>query len=137
MSQEIVEILERMYDAARRRDFDAFPALHDPNATVIPLILDIEGGGYRGHEGVRRFWSEIHSAFPDWHWVAERIQSFDEGALVAIRIRGHAKGSGVTIDQAAWQVVKLAGGKIVWWQIFRTEAEAIEAAGIPDLKSGP
>lgn len=130
MSQENARVLDQMYDAVRRGDLDRFVALHDPNAEVIPLILDIEGGSYHGHEGLRRFWSEIHTAFPDWHWEVERTELYDEGALVTLRICGRAKGSGVTIDQRAWHVVKLRHGTIVWWRVFRAEAEALKAAGV-------
>lgn len=131
MSQ-IVEIVHELYEATWRGDLDAFLGLHDPDATLIPLILDIEGGEYQGQEGVRRFWSEIHSAFPDWHWEAERVRVLDQAALVTVHIRGRAKGSGVTIDQRAWHVLKLRHGKVFWWRVFRLEQEALEAVGLQE-----
>jgi hypothetical protein len=136
MSQESIETVTRvcgeLYAAARRGDRDAFVALHDRDATVIPLILGIEGGGYHGHDGIRRFWTEIRSSFPDWHWEVGRLRVFDQGALVSVRIVGHGKGSGVTIDEPAWHVLKLRHGKLAWWQVFRSQDEALEAAGLKE-----
>jgi ketosteroid isomerase-like protein len=60
MSQENVEIVRRVWDAAERRDTEAVFALYDPavvwDASRIPETL---AGVYHGHEGVRRF-------FRDW-----------------------------------------------------------------------
>jgi hypothetical protein len=128
MSQQNARILDQMYDAVLRRDLDRFVALHDPGAEVIPLILDVEARGYHGHEGLRRFWSEIHSAFPDWHWEVERVEPFDQGALVTVRICGRSKAGGMRIDQRAWHLVKVRHANIVWWRVFRAEAEARQAA---------
>jgi ketosteroid isomerase-like protein len=130
MSQENVEVMRQIYDATRRGDLDAFIALHDPDATVTPLILNIEGRAYRGHEGVRRFWDEIHSAFPDWRWEAESVRAFGQVVLVSVRICGRGVGSGATIDQRGWHVLKFRTGKVTWWQIFGSESEALEAAGL-------
>lgn len=38
--------------------------------------------------------------------------------------------SGVPVEQTMWQAVRLRDGKLSWWSSFRTEAEALEAAGL-------
>jgi len=38
--------------------------------------------------------------------------------------------SGVEVAQTRWQAVTLRDGKARWWAFFRTEREALEAAGL-------
>jgi hypothetical protein len=37
---------------------------------------------------------------------------------------------GVEVTQTMWQAAVVRDGKLVWWGIFRTEDEALEAAGL-------
>ena len=67
MSQENVELIYRAFDALNRREFDAFLALMDDDVEVVPRMSAIEGeSGYRGHDGVRSWWSSLLDVFPDY-----------------------------------------------------------------------
>ena len=67
MSQENVDLVHRAYAAIHRRDLDAYVALHDSACQISPRIVSIEGGApYRGHEGVRAFWTDVQTSFTDW-----------------------------------------------------------------------
>ena len=37
---------------------------------------------------------------------------------------------GVPVEQMMWQAVGMRDGKVSWWGVFRTEREALEAAGL-------
>ena len=39
--------------------------------------------------------------------------------------------AGVDVAQTMWQAAELREGKLAWWAFFRTEHEALEAAGLP------
>ena len=65
MSQENVELARRAFDAFNRRDFDAFLELMDPEVEAASQLVAIEGG-YRGHEGIRRWWESVFEVFPDF-----------------------------------------------------------------------
>jgi ketosteroid isomerase-like protein len=70
MSQENVELVRRGYDAFNSDGLEAILDLLDP---------EIEWGtpeqatetDYRGHEGVRRFWSNFNDAFEDYRFEPE------------------------------------------------------------------
>ncbi len=51
MSQENVEIARRAYDAFSRGDWPAFVGLMAPDVEFESLILEAEGGTYRGMRG--------------------------------------------------------------------------------------
>ena len=66
MSQENVELLYRSYDALNRRDLDAYLALIDPEVEFTPRIMQMEGGSYRGHKGIREWLRNLLAVFPDF-----------------------------------------------------------------------
>lgn len=50
--------------------------------------------------------------------------------MLAARVSGHGADSDAPFEQAIWQAAQWRDGKIVYWAIFDTQAEALEAAGI-------
>jgi hypothetical protein len=44
----------------------------------------------------------------------------------------HGRGveSAAPMDQEVWQVGRLRDGKVIGWRFFRSESEALEAAGL-------
>ena len=59
MSQENVEAVAAGVRAYNDDDLDALLALLDVDAELVPVRSLLEGGSYRGHEGVRRFLAEM------------------------------------------------------------------------------
>ena len=60
MSEENVESYRRVVDAWNRGNFDDLLALMDDDVEVVPRMSAIEGeSGYRGHDGLRRWWSGL------------------------------------------------------------------------------
>jgi hypothetical protein len=49
---------------------------------------------------------------------------------VRVHQRARGKGSGVSLEQDWWFVLKLHDGKAVRWDIFDEETEAFEAVGL-------
>jgi ketosteroid isomerase-like protein len=131
MSRENVEMVERGYDAYQRGDLEAFAALHHPECEFAPLNARVEGGGpYRGRDGVRRYWDDLLSVFEDWQPVAQEIRDHGDLMIVRLRVTGRARESGVMFDETFWQAVKVRDGLVTWWETCRSEAEALEAAGL-------
>jgi ketosteroid isomerase-like protein len=135
MSQENVELFWRAADAFNRRDLDAVLALCDPDIEFADFLMEMEGGGsFRGHEGVRSWWETYFTVFPDVSQEIEEVRDLGDVTLVHGRTRGRVRGPGMESDapfeQAFWLVVKGQNKKAVWWRSFRSEAEALEAAGL-------
>jgi ketosteroid isomerase-like protein len=130
MSQN-VELLYRSYDALNRRDLDAYLALIDPEMELTPRILEMEGGSYCGHDGVREWWRTLFAVFPDFSSeVLEVREPRRDCLIVSIRVRGHGVEGGAPFEEVWWQAIKARDGKAIWCQNFGTEAEALEAAGL-------
>jgi len=52
------------------------------------------------------------------------------GDLGVMHFRMTGTLGGVPVEQAMWQAIKLRDQKAIWWAFFRTEREALDAAGL-------
>lgn len=129
MSQANVELHRTSIDAWNRRDLEAFLALADPEVEIVPLNVEMERTPYRGEDGLRRFWDDYLTVFPDLRVDVIEIRDLGAVTVARVRLRGHGTESDASFVQATWQVVAWNNEKCVWWRSFRTELEAVEAAG--------
>jgi ketosteroid isomerase-like protein len=102
-----------------------------PDVEFASLILEVEGG-FRGHEGVRLYLSELFAAFPEFRIEVDEVRPSGDRAVVKVRVRTTGIASGVRTDLSDWQALTFRDGKAVWWAFFRTEAEALKAAGLKE-----
>jgi len=134
MSQENVDSYVAMAEAFNARDWDAFLAFADQSIEVESRLVAMEGP-YRGHEGLRRWWENFVDAFPDYRIEIEETRDLGDITLCHIRGRGHGAGSKTPVIDPFWQVGRWRNGKCVWWHNCSTEAEALEAAGLPSQEN--
>ena len=131
MSQENVQAALEAFDAFNRRDLDAMLALMDADVEAVSRLAAIEGG-YHGHDGIRRWWGTLLEAFPDFTMEVIEVRDLGNLTLAELRTRGHGAGSDMPVEQTLWHASETRDGKSVWWRIFRTEAEALEAVGLSE-----
>ena len=129
MSQENVELVHRVLDAFNRRDLDAALALMHVDVEFGSRIAAMEGG-FHGHDGIRRWWRTILDASPDRRIEILEVRDLDDMTLTRARARGHGGVSQIPYEETIWSVVRWRGEKAVWWGVFPTKTEALEAAGI-------
>jgi ketosteroid isomerase-like protein len=130
MSREI-EALRRVYDAFNRRDLEEFLAGFDPDAEVRPLIGSIEGRVYRGHAGLRRWWTD---ALPEtWAEIEAHPEEFiDSGDVMLVLVRNVGRGasSGARVEQHVAHVVRMREGKVAELTSYADRTEAFRAVGV-------
>jgi len=131
MSQENVDLALRALDAFNRRDWDAIVALVDDEVVIESRLVAMEGG-YRGHEGLRRWWDNFLGTFPDYTCEVEALRDLGDVTLGHIRGWGHGAASDTPIVDPFWIPMRWRNGKCVWWRNCSTEAEALEAAGLSE-----
>jgi ketosteroid isomerase-like protein len=132
MSQENVEIVQRMYDQT----------LENPEALYEILDDNIEwetgGLGYpnapagRGREVVREFFREWVGAFEEWGFEVEELIEAGDSVVACIHQWGRGKSSGVTVDQRFWQVWTMRDRKAIRATHHSERAAALEAAGLSE-----
>ena len=129
MSEEGIVAMRGLFAAFKRRDLDAVAGFLDPALEIRPAVVGgPEGVVYRGPEGMRRFWSEIDSAWEEFELSPEEFRSLDGGVLVLGRVMARGKASGIKLDaEAAW-LARISDGKLVDFRSFTSQDEALEAA---------
>jgi ketosteroid isomerase-like protein len=130
LSRQNVEILHEAVDAYSRNDVEAFLKTVHPDVEWHPFTAQAEGGGaYHGHDGVRRWWSNLVSNLDEFE--ASVIESRDLGDTVIAfaRLRGQFK-SGVALEEEIALVARYRDDLMVWGRGFRTRAEALDAVGL-------
>ena len=120
------QIAEAAYAALNAGDQDAFLALIHPEAEFESLIAEAEGQTFRGHDGVREWWSSVVNALGGLSFLPEEIRILGQAGVSRIRVSGRV--GGVEVPQTMWQAFVLRDAKPVWWSTFRTEAEALAEA---------
>jgi uncharacterized protein len=135
MSEENVEIVRRVYDAAARRDTATVLALYDPDVEWDSSRVawgDRTRGVCRGLEDLRTFyrdWYEVWESYED-----DLKELIDAGGHVVSVATGRGRGrvSGVEVETQGAGVWTIREGKIIRVVWFRTRAEALQAAELQE-----
>jgi ketosteroid isomerase-like protein len=112
MSQENVEIVRRALDAFNARDADELVSLSAEDCEWWPFRAQLEGTAYRGHEGIRRFLSDMDEDWEDFRIDPLEFHERRERVAVIGRVSAVGRGSGLQVDSIAGFVHELGQGRI-------------------------
>jgi ketosteroid isomerase-like protein len=134
MPHDKVEIARRTVDAYNRRDVDGFFAeLGTADFEWYPAIATaLDGGGYRGREGVERFAADTSENWEELQTAAAEFRDLGDRVLVLGRLQGHGKGSGVPVDQPYAGIFDFRGERIWRYRVYLDQAEGLSAAGLSE-----
>jgi ketosteroid isomerase-like protein len=135
MSRENVEVVRQAIETNRSDDveirIDAILALWDPSCEYISVIAALEPDTYRGHDGIRRYVSDLADRWEEWRSEAEEV--FDVGpntVFATVRFRAIGKDSGVPVEARLGFVCVLSDGKLLRGHTYPSREEALEAVGL-------
>ncbi|MDQ3728743.1 MAG: hypothetical protein M3355_04050, partial [Actinomycetota bacterium] len=97
---------------------------------AVSRIVAVEGG-LHGHDGIRRWWDNWRETFPDYKLEVVEMRDLEDVTIATFSAVGHGAGSELPFEGNAWLACRWRRGQCIWWQVFRAEAEALEAAGLP------
>ena len=129
MSQENVEIVRRAHEALNAGDIDGLVTLchEDFNLDMSDRVFNPEI--YRGHDGIRRFYAEVHEPWERYVWEAEELHDNGDAVVVLVRARGWGRGSGLEVDRKAAMIWTVIDGKASELRFYRRREAALEALG--------
>jgi hypothetical protein len=135
MPQQNAELAGRVLDTLDRRDVSRLVDLCDPDVRWHSFFAEVtfgRGGGYRGHDGIRQYVSDLNDA---WEIVrAEVDDAIEVGdiALLVGRIHYRGKTSGVETASPAGWMFKFRDGRVLRFRAFRDPEQVLEAAGLSE-----
>lgn len=133
MSREHVELAKRGVDAFNRGDLDAFAETVTPDYEWVGAFLGIvEGGSYRGREGMARYFAEAEETWEELNVSGDEFRDLGDRVLVLGRMEGRGRSSGVAVDTPYTMVVDFRDGKVSRTRAYLDHAEALRAAGLAE-----
>ncbi len=104
----------------------AVPAATHPNAELHSALT---GATYTGHEGIRRWMSEIDDQFDLWELHGDEYREVgDEGLLVLGEVRMRGRASGLRLEQPLAWLFRFRDGMVVELWFYPDQDDGIAAA---------
>ena len=119
-------------EAISRRDAERLVALSDPDIEWRSFFALGEDGVHRGHDGTRRYMSDLDEAWDMAHAEVDDAIGFGDVAVLVGRLHYRGKGSGVESESPAGWMLKFREGKVIRFRAFREPEQALEAIGLPE-----
>jgi uncharacterized protein len=134
MARDKVDVARRVVDGYNRRDFDVlFAELATPDFEWAPALTGaLDGGVYRGREGVERFAADTSENWEELQSVAAEFRDLGDRVLVLGRLKGRGKGSGAPVDQPYAGIFDFRGDRIWRYRVYFDRAEGLRAAGLSE-----
>jgi ketosteroid isomerase-like protein len=128
---ENVALVAKSFELMRAWDVDALLSLYDPNVEFLPLTgTRVESGGYRGHEGVRAYFSEAEDIWDVLEPMGHDYRDLGDRVVVAGTCHVRGRLSGAESSPACAWVIHVRDGKIVSHRTCATYDEALRLAGV-------
>jgi ketosteroid isomerase-like protein len=132
MSQGNGEAIRAGYEALNRRDIPGVLAVMEPDLEFVPLVGNLDGRVYRGHEGMVEYIETMSSEWENIAWDLRRLIEVDAETVVAVvRMRARSR-LGIDVDQEAGVVAAMRAGKAARLTTYPRAAEAFEAVGLSE-----
>ena|SRR5205085_12187202 len=128
MRGENVEIVSSAHEALNSGDIDALVALCDEGFRLDMSDRVFNPAVYKGHDGIRRFYSEVRDVWESYVWEPEELIEAGPDIVALIRSTGRGRGSGVEVDRETAMVWSVREGLAMALRFFRDRGEALKGA---------
>jgi ketosteroid isomerase-like protein len=129
MSQENVELINRLADAVSRRDIALLLELTDPQVEWRPFTAELrEGGVYRGHDDLQQYVRDLDDAWEVWEPRVDQSVAVGDLVLSLGRIRYRGRGSGIETESAVGWLMKVQQGRVIYVRSVLDPEQVLEDA---------
>jgi ketosteroid isomerase-like protein len=131
VAAEDLEAIRRGIDAYNRGDVEAMLEMTSDDVVLVPMRALLEGGEYRGRDGVRRFMADVDEDWVERGIEVEEIRELEDSWLVLGVYRAVGRSGTEVRYPVAWHSV-MRGGKL-----FRMTAYSDQDAALRELGLSP
>jgi ketosteroid isomerase-like protein len=137
MSEENVEIVRRIYEAAVRRDAATVLARYDAEGVLVASRIGVANhpsgeDAYHGHDGLRDLFREWHEAWGKIEYDYEELIEAGDQVIAVVNRHARGRASGVEVERPFALLWTLRDGKVVRVVWYLTREDALEAAGLSE-----
>jgi ketosteroid isomerase-like protein len=125
-----LEIVRQGFDRWRNKDLPGSLELFDEDCEIRPLLGQVEGAVYRGHEGVRRWFDDVYSHWTEFRPELHAFAEAEASLLIAGRVHARGRHSGVELDTTMWWTFTFRGGRVWRLRASQEPTDAHRAAGL-------
>jgi ketosteroid isomerase-like protein len=130
MAERNTEIVRRLNAALNSGEMERILPLVDPDfETVVGPELSAEPDTYRGHDGIRRYFSSFGEAMSEIRFHASGFREAGGAVVVAVRLTARGRSTGIAVEQRLVQVWTVRDGRALRLRSYVSYREAIRAAG--------
>ena len=127
MSRELVQLVEKGYEAWNSGDRGWVLEHMAEDVEWITPSDDPDPGTYRGYEGIEKYWAQWRAAVGQLHFKIEEILDAGNSVVVVARRQGRGEHSGLEISDRVIQVFQFEDGKCVRVHEYYDRAAALSA----------
>jgi ketosteroid isomerase-like protein len=124
-----VEIVRRAHQALNDGDMDALLALCAADFHLDMSDRVFNPAVYDGHDGIRRFYSEVCDVWERYVWEPEELLEADDLVVALIRSFGRGRGSGAEVERRTAMAWTVRAGRAQALRFYRDRDEALAATG--------
>jgi ketosteroid isomerase-like protein len=96
------------------------------------LPATVEGGGYRGREGIETYFAEIRGTWEGLSVFADELRDLGDTVLVLGRTEGRGRASGVRVTAPIGIIYDLSRGRVSRVRAYLDHGEALRALGLAE-----
>jgi ketosteroid isomerase-like protein len=123
---DLVELAREAFEAADRRDFDAFVSIYAPDAVLESMGM---ATSFEGVAAIRGFFEDFTSAYEEYGVEPEEIRDLGNGVVFSVIVQqGRLVGSSAQVQMRFASVGVFAAGVLVRHTLYTDVDEARAAA---------
>ena len=129
MSEQNLALMRRAFTAFEAGDVEGYLECMDPQVVFEPRLAMVEGG-YRGHDGIRRFMADAIEVMEVRQTDLDEIRDLGDRVLAfgVFHVRGRESGAEDATPFAILATIQ--EGQIAHLKDYGHRVEALEAAGL-------
>jgi ketosteroid isomerase-like protein len=129
MSAQNVELVRRWFDGLQRGELS--PEICHPDLLIRNWDEAPVRGPYRGHDGLRQWWSDFSDAFDGVHMeLKEAIDLDHERVVTTQHVVGRFRTTGIEVDGPFGSIITVRDGRILSAIGYASPGQAKKAAGL-------
>ncbi len=133
MSQEKADVAAEVVEAVARQNVAHLIELTDPEVEWHSIFAALgQGDVYRGHDGIRRYVSDLGDAWESMRLNIDQVLSIGAVVLMVGRLHYRGRGSGVETEAPIGIVAKFRQARMVYMRAFQEPEQAFLSVGLSE-----